>query len=569
MAKTKFYGSLARRILVICLTLIIVPLLFYSAIIWERDWKIKLDTIFSEFEMIGETSLQIYDEWRQIKRLQLQNMRAEDVSTLFVINQDKKVVYSSIRAMEEDQFFSLEELDEAFSVGENIFVALNPFTNQQEVFLIKRFKNELRGLSVNGLEWIKLFAANTQFDISIKDKAGGVVISTARHSDHAKEVVFHLPLPDLDLRKAFFLRNKHLALALPMPDAQFDLFLEISRAQIKQLEGGNVFRRLAEFMILLIILGGIGAWWLVHRMAKPYDQLEHVMDAVEVKDYDRRYESDRFGFEINTLGMKFNEMLEILLRNMEEAKTERVKAELLMKELQIGQTVQKELLPKEIPQFPGLEFGRGFVPAKEVGGDFYDLFVKNENQMMVAIADASDKGVSACLYSLIARSLLRSFAQTEDRLSNAILHTNNLFYRDVMETSNFVTAWIGYYDVEGQTLAYSNAGHYPALLVHPNGEIEQLTTEGIALGVTPSKEIEVRTVKLAPGSLLLLYTDGVVEAHNEKGERFGKRRLFELVKMHRGLGPQPLVDQVIEEVSQFAEHVAQHDDLTLLCLKNS
>ncbi len=569
MAKKKFYGSLARRILVICLTLIIIPLIFYSAIIWDRDWRIKLDTIFSELRMLGESSLEIYDEWLRLKELELQNMNSPGSSTLFVIDQQRKITTSSVKAMEGKSDFFPDQLDTAFSEGIVVFAGFNPYSNQEEIFVLKRFDNMVRGLSVDGLAWIDLFVPNPQFDISLRDESGAFALSTARHFDHSQEVIFNLPLPALGFKEAFSLRNKHLSLRLHMPRALFDFQIEISREQVKQLEGGNIFKRLAEFMILLIIIGGIGAWRLVRRMARPYDQLGAVMDAVEVKDYDRRYQSDRFGFEINTLGMKFNEMIEALLHNMEEAKTERVKSELLLKELQIGQAVQLELLPKEIPQFPGLKFGQGFVPAKEVGGDFYDLFVKDQNQMMLAIADASDKGVSACLYSLIARSLLRSFTQTEEKLSDTILQTNNLFYRDVQATSNFVTAWVGFYHIEGQTLTYTSAGHYPALLMHPNGDIEELTTDGIALGVSLLKEVEVRSIHLAPGSLLLLYTDGVVEAHNEKGELFGKSRLFDFVKTNRSLEPQQLIDRLIAEVGQFAKHVAQHDDLTVLVLRNS
>lgn len=540
MAKKKFYGSLARRILSICFVLIIIPLIFYSAIIWDRDWRIKLDTIFSELTLLGGSSLEIYDQWYTLSQLELEKNSSPDLIDL------------------------LPETE-----GNSVFAVYNPETKQEEIVVLKRFGSEVRALSVSADDWIKLFVPSSQFDVSIVNPPNQFVVSTAKHFDHSKEVVFTLPFKKLSFSEAFSLRNKHLSLRLPLPKALFALQIEISREQIKQLEGGNLFKRLVEFMALFMILGGLGAWWLIHRMARPLNQLEHVMDAVEVKDYDRRYREDRFGFEINALGLKFNEMIEILLRNMEEAKNQRVKSELLLRELQIGQEVQQELLPKEIPQFPGLKFGRGFVPAKEVGGDFYDLFVKDKAQMMLAIADASDKGISACLYSLIARSLLRSYTQSEENLADTVLQTNNLFYRDAQATSNFVTAWVGFYHVQDQTLNFTSAGHLPAVLLHPNGEIEELTTSGIALGVTLLKEVEVRTVKLSPGSLLFLYTDGVIETHNEKGELFGKSRLFDFLKTHRALEPQQLIDRLIAEVDQFAKQIAQHDDLTVLCLKNS
>lgn len=578
MAKKKFYGSLARRILVICFVLIVVPLIFYSTIIWDRDWRIKLDTIFSELRLIGDSSLEIYKQWHERRSLQLENFTSsasdESLSMMFIFDENFKVQFSSEKEMEGGASFFPDQLKQALREGELVFAAFNPLTNREEIFLLKQFDREIRGLSVTAVSWIEQFVHEREFDLSLVDQSDKFILSTALHLDHSQEVVFTQEqiekwLQGLSFSEAYSLRNRHLALRLNLPGALFDLQIEITRDQIKQLEGGMVFRRLVEFMILFIILGGIGAFWLIRRMARPFNQLSHVMDAVEIKDYERRYKEDRFGFEINELGLKFNEMLGILLSNMEEAKNQRVKKEILLKELQIGRDVQNELLPKEIPQFPGLQFGLGFVPAKEVGGDFYDLFVIDKDQLMLAIADASDKGISACLYSLIVRSLLRSYTQSEQKLAETLLQTNNLFYHDAQSTSNFVTAWVGFYNVQNQILAYSSAGHLPALLLHPNGEIEELTTAGIALGVTSLKEIEVRTVRLAPGSLLFLYTDGLIETHNEKGELFGKSRLFDFLKTHRTLEPQKLIEGLISEVELFAKQIAQHDDLTVLCLKNS
>jgi sigma-B regulation protein RsbU (phosphoserine phosphatase) len=99
--------------------------------------------------------------------------------------------------------------------------------------------------------------------------------------------------------------------------------------------------------------------------------------------------------------------------------------------------------------------------------------------------------------------------------------------------------------------------------------MEELTTAGIALGVTQLKEVEIKTVAFTPGSLLFLYTDGVIETFNEKGELFGKSRLLDFLKTHRTLEPQQLIDRLVAEVSQFAKQTLQHDDLSILCLKNS
>jgi sigma-B regulation protein RsbU (phosphoserine phosphatase) len=185
---------------------------------------------------------------------------------------------------------------------------------------------------------------------------------------------------------------------------------------------------------------------------------------------------------------------------------------------------------------------------------------------MIVIADAAGKGISACLYSLMLRSMLRSCA-TEDDLSTLICHANNLFCLDTGESGFFATAWVGIYNADTHLLQYASCGHHPAMLHRATGRIEELITKGIALGVTPLEKMETAEVLLHAGDTLLLYTDGVLEAHNPASTLFGKYRLHQLIEAHADGSAKQLVSQLLNEVSLFCEKTPQHDDITVLALK--
>ncbi len=576
MAKKKFYGSLVRRVILICLVLIVAPLIFYSVLIWNRDWKLTLNTVFSQFELVGDSSKTLFDQWHSFRLTQLENFTKElgdqSISTKFIFDESFTCSFSTKQEMEGKGAFFTSQLEEASQLGSLVFSGVNPFTNREEIFIVKRLDNEIRGLSVYADTWLAQFAPDSRFIPSIITPSNLLIFSTEPRFDQSVVKQFSLSKLKEEEGKAGFLearalRNRPLAIVIPFSKTTFLLQIGLSQEQVSLMEGESLFHHLLAIFACIIVVGGVGTWWLTKRMARSLNQLAHIMDGVKAQEYEGRYREDRYGFEINTLGNNFNQMLDTLLLNMEEAKNQRVAREILFRELQIGHDVQKQLLPRTVPQFSNIEFGLGFVPAKEVAGDFYDLFFIDEEHMMLAIADGSDKGISACLYSLIVRSMLRGHAKAKEELSEVVLQSNNLFCEDTGDTGNFVTVWVGFYHVEDRQLTYSCAGHLPAILLHQNGEIEELTTAGIALGADVIGHVEVQTVNLPSGSYLFLYTDGILEAHNEKGELFGKSRLFEFLKASPALQPQDLVDQLIAEVGRFCQDAPQHDDLTLLCVK--
>lgn len=330
------------------------------------------------------------------------------------------------------------------------------------------------------------------------------------------------------------------------------------------------FGDLYAVFILIICVGTLLTYCLVRRMAMPMSQLTRVMLKIREGQLEERYSFDRWGFEINQLGFTFNNMLDSLIEKKRRTEQERVFKEGYARELKLGQQVQRNLLPKEMPTLPGVEFASLYIPAIDVGGDYFDLFVDHQiegDKLYLAVADASGKGVQACFYSLGVRSLLRTFAKHSDSLEKAMHSTNNIFCDDVGASGMFITVWMGEYDNRTKKLTYYSCGHNPPILRRKNGPVELLSVQDMAMGLLPSSDKKADTVALSEGDLLVLYTDGVTEAHNMKLELFGEDRLIAFAKQYGDLEAQAFLDKLIAEITLFVGKAPQHDDITLLVMR--
>lgn len=573
MRKKKFYGSLVRRIVLIFLLLVIFPLGVHAFLVWDRDHKEQIGNAFSDLKLLAKANEEIFEGWF--------NHGLDLLETIAYLTDDEFDLTDRFKDADSyGNFSSLFTLDAhfetdcttegeiilpkpileiAYAKGQLAFLEKNRQTHREEIYLVKKIDGLLWGLSVDAEEWLKKNGIRLEF------------VDSAKRMDEHLRVFRQDQLENWEneftLSEIIQLKGKDLAIRIVLPDVLFDLQVQLNAEDVAAYKRINFLNYMIGLFTLLFVFGGIFAWWLIYRMSKPLTHLNEVMDAVASGDMNHRYKKQSYGFEINALGEQFNQMLSSLFLHMEVAKKEKISREILSKELEIGREVQDHLLPTTIPEFPGLSIGCGFVPAKELGGDFYDLFAKDPNQLFLAMADASDKGVSACLYSLIVRSLFRGEILSKDSLDEVIRHVNKLFCQDTKSTGEFVTAWIGIYHADKHLLTYSNLGHLPGILCHPDGRIEELTTEGIALGVMKDLQVEIQTQTLPPNSMLLLYTDGITEAQNEKGELFEKSRLLEFAKSHCTLDPQDLIDHLIRVINEFSNGVPQHDDITILCLK--
>ena len=236
-------------------------------------------------------------------------------------------------------------------------------------------------------------------------------------------------------------------------------------------------------------------------------------------------------------------------------------------EMEIAGGIQQSFLPESPPRIEGVELAALNLPAKEVGGDFYDFIPVSQQKWGLVIADVSGKGIPAALFMALSRAVVRANAVGNPTASQAIRRANDLIVEDD-KVNMFVTLFYSVLDPAGKTLTYVNAGHNPPLMLRQDGHaIALLEAKGIALGVMPDIGLEEREISLRKGDIVVLYTDGVTEAINSNEEQFGKERLTSIVEKNSNLTASGLVERIQQEVAGFSQGQPQFDDLTLMILK--
>jgi predicted ester cyclase len=246
---------------------------------------------------------------------------------------------------------------------------------------------------------------------------------------------------------------------------------------------------------------------------------------------------------------------------------ERIERERIEQELRVARTIQQASLPKEVPQLEGWQIYPLYRPAREVGGDFYDFFELKDGRLGIVVGDATGKGVPAALVMASARSMLRAVAQASDSPGEALRRVNDPLATDI-PPNMFVTCFYAILDPKSGSLTYANAGHDLPYLHRLSGAAEELRARGMPLGLMPGMGYEQKQTILNSGEAALLYSDGLVEAHDPEGEMFGFPRLRALLAEHgteRSLG-----DFLMKELYSFVgEGWKQEDDITLLTLRRS
>jgi serine phosphatase RsbU (regulator of sigma subunit)/predicted ester cyclase len=246
---------------------------------------------------------------------------------------------------------------------------------------------------------------------------------------------------------------------------------------------------------------------------------------------------------------------------------ERIERERIEQDLRVARSIQQASLPKEVPTLEGWQIAPYYQPAREVGGDFYDFFELKDGRLGLAVGDATGKGVPAALAVTATCSMLRAVAQDSGYSPGEVLARVNETLVARIPSNMFVTCFYAILDPNSCSLSYANAGHDLPYLWH-TGACEELRARGMPLGLMPGMSYEEKEKVLQKGDSALLYTDGLVEAHDPQREMFGFPRLQALVSEHgeeRALG-----DILLEQLYSFVgEGWEQEDDITLLTLRRS
>ena len=251
---------------------------------------------------------------------------------------------------------------------------------------------------------------------------------------------------------------------------------------------------------------------------------------------------------------------------LRDALASRDKLVALQNELGVANTIQQSILPTQFPDNPDYQIDGHMVPARGVGGDFFDVVRLDRGRVGLAVADVSDKGVPAALFMMLTRTLLKGAAIGGAGPGGVLKEVNRLLHED-NDTAMFVTVFYAIFDPSDGTLVYANGGHNPPLLVHGDGRSDILAqTGGIALGLLPDNDYAEQTVALEPGEAVVMYTDGVTEAVNGKAEEFGMERLQGVFGTTPHTNAQDANRAVFQAVSDFTGDTPQFDDITGLTL---
>ena len=277
----------------------------------------------------------------------------------------------------------------------------------------------------------------------------------------------------------------------------------------------------------------------------------------------------RTGDEIQTLSESIKTMEQEINEYIKDLTHVTAEKERIGAELNVATQIQADMLPRIFPAFPErqeFDVYAAMNPAKEVGGDFYDFFLVDDDHLAVVIADVSGKGVPAALFMVIAKTLIKNHAQNHENPGEVFTQTNAQLCEG-NDAGLFVTAWMGVLEISTGKFVYVNAGHNPPLLKRAGGQFEWLKSRpGFVLAGIDGMRYRENTMLLEPGDFLYLYTDGVTEATNAKEELFGDERLQNALNDNRDLPVDQLLPKIKACIDDFVGEADQFDDITMLAL---
>lgn len=334
----------------------------------------------------------------------------------------------------------------------------------------------------------------------------------------------------------------------------------------------NLIGVLLSFLMVMMFVIVMMATFLVCRIAivraaKPLKQLAATADQVANGQFDTPLPVMNSRDEIHLLRDSFDNMQHSLTAYIDELKETTTAKASIESELKIAHDIQMSMLPKTYPAFPDrhdIDIYGTVMPAKAVGGDLYDFFIRDE-KLFFCIGDVSGKGVPASLVMAVTRSLFRNIASYTQDPGHIVLALNEALSAN-NDTGMFVTVFLGVLDLVSGLLTYTNAGHNQPLLL-ADGRASIITCDAnLPVGVMPGMSFSVQSLQLKKDDTVFLYTDGLNEAEDYQLHQYGMERMM-LVAQNAVNEPQPLIETMTESVRQFVGDAEQSDDLTMLAVK--
>jgi phosphoserine phosphatase RsbU/P len=326
---------------------------------------------------------------------------------------------------------------------------------------------------------------------------------------------------------------------------------EIRRASIRNLSLG----------LLVIAVALIGIVPISHGMTRHLSSLNAGVRQLAGGDFRARVpvrSRDEFG----SLAAAFNQMAEDLERNQALV----VERERLRRELELSRRIQMEMLPRGALRLGAVEIKGVSIPAREVGGDFFNYFALEDGRLALLVGDVSGKGVSAALLMANVQATLRARLTHDTNLARLAADLD----REIDGTTPgpvYLTLFVGVLDATREELRYVNAGHNPPFVLHAAGGMETMAATGLPIALYPSQPYAEASAPVHPGDLIFFYTDGLVETENARGEMFGIERLQALLSEQQPGGIEAILERVESAIREFRGTTEPFDDATLMALR--
>ncbi len=358
--------------------------------------------------------------------------------------------------------------------------------------------------------------------------------------------------------------------AAPLKETGWTLLATTPESAILQPIYTRLWKQHLVFLFALVLIVGVVVA-VTSRLAASLKRLTGFADELAKGNLDARINGNPSNDELGRLTRHFDKMVDDLKTNIDARMKESLARKAVEEELRVARRIQTSLLPHSFPPFPHrkeFELYAKNEPAAFIAGDFFDFFFLEENKLGIVIADVSGHGVPAAMFMAVARTALRNFAVPDQSPREMIRQTNEVLAKD-NDDGMFVTAFFACYQVDTGDLTYVNAGHNPPYILREDRGLEPLSSTGTLLAAFGDIDFDERTVNIRRGDALVLFTDGVTEAHAEAFNYFsGEKRLETLLSALRGESVETIANVVLRNVEDHSQG-ERHDDVTIVVLKRN
>ncbi|SEQ21372.1 sigma-B regulation protein RsbU (phosphoserine phosphatase) [Lachnospiraceae bacterium RM5] len=377
--------------------------------------------------------------------------------------------------------------------------------------------------------------------------------------------------------KGYIETDPHITAMIPLKDNDGNtvaiLCVQRQMDKLVKVRNNYIAKIFYIFLVLIIFVIVVQAAYLNHVFLRPFTSITE--ETIRFSDENtlpekKLSEKIKSNDEIGILADSIDNMEESIIKYIDEVTKATIEKERIAVEFDLAGKIQVSMLPTTFPAFPDrkeFDIYASMNPAKEVGGDFYDFFLIDDDHLCLVIADVSGKGVPAALFMMASKILFANYAKMGKSPSEILEAANNAICNNNPENM-FVTVWLGILEISTGKLRASNAGHeYPALM-EPDGKFEIYKDKhGFVIGGMKGINYKEYEVGLKKGSKLFVYTDGVVEATNVGKELFGNERMLDALNEKSVESPESILENIKKSVDIFVEDEEQFDDLTMLCLE--